>query len=266
MRKTVKKASTGSILADVIYDRVIPDLVRVLAEDKRESPYEMSNTAAFSFQESDVASVVWFVREGKDRQAYELVDRFIRDGFSIRDIYLVLFTECARCLGEMWIRDECSFGDVTLGLAFLHSMIHHYRDDLAMELPKVEGEPTALIAAMPGDTHIFGAAVLEVFLSAAGWQCDIILDGHEASIIRKITDTPFDIACFSVSRREDVNRCKRMIRTARNRSGNPQLKILVGGKVFADITNATEAVGADGFANNALQALEVAAEMGKQAT
>lgn len=240
------------IIARVLHNNVIPSLTKTAGG--------RTGAAAFGYHQSDIAGIVKLLRDGREQEILQTIDGFLSKGSRHYEVYLDVFCECARHLGELWARDECSFSEVTLGLAFLNSLIHRYRHGLGPELPDTRCGKV-FITSIPGDTHMTGAAMLEAFFSAAGWQCDVLLDGKEKDIAKQVSEQVFDIVGISVARSEDISRCKQMVRLVRRNSKNPEIKVLVGGNAFKDNPRAIAAVEADGFSEDALSALIVAEDL-----
>ena len=260
MRDQVRYPPSRVMLASLMHDRIIPSLVgnRKFAGTKLTADVAAPE---FIVSKADIGKVVVHLRRGDETRAIATVESLMFSGCSALQLYLEVLTLAARDLGEMWCADECSFGDVTLALASLHKIAGRYCNHLEQEVPQVTGMNSAFVAAVPGQTHIFGATMLEIFFRAAGWNTAISLDESEASIATHLAAEHYDIVCLSAAHDEDVDLCKRLIRKIRTVSLNRDIHILVGGRPFNERPSFTSAVGADETASNALAALETASRI-----
>lgn len=187
----------------------------------------------------------------------EEVDRFLEQGVSVEEVYIELLAPAARRLGEMWETDECDFVDVTMGLWRLQEVMR----EISLRFPPPaarSGEPrSALFCPIPGDTHCFGAQMIEEVFARAGWQTEVLLKPERRELLDYLARTPVDLIGLTVSRECPAAALSSLIKGIRSVAMNPHLTVLVGGNVINSNPELVAEIGADGTGVDARAALEV---------
>lgn len=245
-------------LAELVHGKIVPDLLRSTNIEKTGKVAWMNTATAYQFHQSDVAALSRHLTEGDTVKAEALVLAFVDDGYLAANTILGLMTDAARDMGELWCSDQMSFADVTIGVAGLHHILKRLDLNLRDELVQLGTGKSIMLAVMPGDTHIFGLSVLESFFRNSGWTTEAAFDASEYELLAKVGAARFDIVGLSVASREDLSRCKQIIKRLRAASLNPELKILVGGAPFLEDIRRAESLDVDGVCLSAPDALETA--------
>jgi methanogenic corrinoid protein MtbC1 len=163
----------------------------------------------------------------------------------------------------MWERDECDFVDVTMGLWRLQEVMR----DIAARAPEDHDNHapprSALFSPMPGDNHQFGAIMIEEVFSRGGWKSDVLIKPERRELLDRLTRERFDLVGLTLARDCPSAAVGNLIKAMRNVSANPNLFVLVGGRMINDNPSVAIEVGADGTAPDALAALELANSMVK---
>ena len=189
----------------------------------------------------------------------EEVDAFLEEGVSVEAIYLDLLAPAARRLGEMWSSDECDFIDVTMGLWRLQEVMREISARVPIpRLPAPDDASRALFASIPGDTHSFGAQMLDEIFARAGWYSVCLAKPERRELIDAISKQPFDVVGLTVSRDCPSSAISNLIKAMRSVSANPHMSILVGGHMINQNPAIVAEVGADGTGADARAALDVA--------
>ena len=197
----------------------------------------------------------------------EYVKTLRADGIPLPTIYLDLLAPSARRLGEMWEHDEASFTDVTIGVCRMHQVLLDFsRCFEPLDKAQVSGR-SALIVPAPGEQHTFGLFLVVEFLRRAGWHCWTGTPATMRDLHRIAKDEHFDVIGLSVSAERNLGRLTERIDRIRDFSVNPDVKILLGGFLFNDQPELAVEHGADGFAKDGRDAVQVlnriCAETGK---
>ncbi len=212
--------------------------------------------------QADISAFTDLVLRGADNAVNAA---FIRhadaDGASISSLFLELLSGSARMLGERWESDECSFVDVTLGLATLHTLLHRYGERLEEEVEPVMDDRAILITPIPGEDHIFAASVVLQFFRSARWRAYSGIGESREAILRSVEDDPPDVIGVAVSAGDKLSDCLDFVGELRSRCPNKAMKVLVGGPPFLEQPSAYRTVGADATAQDAVTALAVAASL-----
>lgn len=186
------------------------------------------------------------------------VESLMAHGISVETIYLNLLAPAARRLGAWWDEDACDFVDVTMGLWRLQEIVNA----LAALIPGVaiiEGaERRALFSPAPGEQHGLGAIIVEEFFRRAGWQTWSAPALDEDELVALTAGRAFDIVGLTVSVERHVAPLEKTIASVRRASRNPDVLILVGGRVFTEQPQLAAQIGADGTAADGQLAVALA--------
>jgi methanogenic corrinoid protein MtbC1 len=158
---------------------------------------------------------------------------------------LDLLAATARRLGQLWVEDEVDFATVTIGVCRLQTVLHRLSDAHAQLNPPQAGFGSVLLASCPGDQHDFGVLLVAEFMRRAGIEVSLKPSALPADIVRAVAMDSFQIAGLSLSREAMIPQLESLIVSIRQKSRNPGIKIMVGGRVFLDQPELAKAVGAD---------------------
>lgn len=194
------------------------------------------------------------------------VERAVRCGAALQDVYLELLAGAARRLGEMWRHDDCSFVDVTIGLSKLHLIVYEFMDDCATVTRKSELNPapetghahSALFATPPSEDHSFGLVLVEDAFRRAGWMTASAPGGAIAEIAGMAQGVWFDVFGLGLSCEGHLEQATRLVRQVRCQSRNQHIKVLAGGRVFAEQPSLAAEIGADMTASRPDDAVRIA--------
>jgi methanogenic corrinoid protein MtbC1 len=194
-------------------------------------------------------------------QIIKQVEGYLSLGYAVESLLTDLLAPVARRLGEWWEEDRCDFIDVTMGLWRLQEVTR----ELVSHVPGAAAGPTmgraAVFAVPPGETHIFGAVILEACFRRAGWVTirSEEADGDWARAL--VAEASVDLVGLSASTDAGMAALPACIRSIRQCSRNRQVKIMVGGAPFLAEPDLAERVGADATAADARVAVSLADRM-----
>ncbi|MEM9279589.1 MAG: cobalamin B12-binding domain-containing protein [Pseudomonadota bacterium] len=250
------------ILADLIRERILPDLIEKSGMKSQQDIHAIDELQNYRFEESDIIAFSEFLMMNDVASSLKIVESHISHGCSAPILVISLLCDSARYLGDLWCKDNVSFAEVTIGMAALHQVLRHLDKHLARELVVSSEEGRSiLLTTMPGDTHIFGISVLESFFRNSGWIVEIEFDVSRSDLINRVSENLFDIVGFSVACSESVDTCKALAAVVRKYSINKNIKIMAGGSSFLRNNRLLSAVGIDATAGGALEALNVASTL-----
>lgn len=254
MKRLLGKTEAQNLINKTISSEVVPKLVRKI--HKQDSDNELTSNT-LPFDDVRVTDFCKLLFNDGSIEAFRQFDTYLAEGFTVTDLFLDLVTKSARKLGKMWELDDCSFGDVTIGMTVLHQIVRSYTTRLSHELERRYLPGSIFLSPMPGQNHVFGAFVLEAFLSAAGWDVNSSFSHTKEDFLQEFSTHEYSIIAISVAYDKDIDDCTTLISNIRNMSLNRRVKVIVGGLPFANNPNLHHQVGADATAQNALQALDV---------
>ncbi|MBI1186161.1 MAG: cobalamin-binding protein [Alphaproteobacteria bacterium] len=184
-----------------------------------------------------------------------IVGELLQRGAPMEAIYLDLLAPAARRLGEYWTEDSASFADVTIALSRLHQVVR----ELSLHGPASEGDAhhgrSAYLMACPGEQHTFGLLIVEEFFRRAGWRTwsDPAATAEEAA--EMVASRRFDVFGMTVSCDARLEQIAPLLILIRSASKNPDLHVLVGGRLFLERPDLVARVGADGAAADGAEAV-----------
>jgi methanogenic corrinoid protein MtbC1 len=199
---------------------------------------------------ADPDRLVALLREGHAAEASAAIEARLRSGAAPQAVMIEDLAPAARRLGRLWDDDICDIVDVSLGLGALHSLLR----DIAPTESAPATAPSILILLAPGETHGFGALMVESFFRSAGWRT---ARSDETRFLVALRREWHDAVGFSVSCDRYVDSLERAVVEARAASRNSRLKVLVGGAIFGDKPELADKIGADLFAADAEAAINI---------
>jgi hypothetical protein len=155
----------------------------------------------------------------------------------------------ARNLGDMVHSNECSDFQLTVALVRLQTAVRSIGSISPWKGSPQTGHRAVLVAPQPGELHMLGAVLDDDVLIRAGWQSQLELPASDEAIQKLVSDNWFDALdlnlSVSISRDYWLERLTETIAKARIASCNPELVIVVGGRVFYDKPALGQSVGAN---------------------
>jgi MerR family transcriptional regulator, light-induced transcriptional regulator len=123
-------------------------------------------------------------------------------------------------------------------------------------------EQTFVSACVGGELHEIGARMVCDFFEMAGWKTYYLGANTPVSgIVKMICDRKADVAGISVTISFNVSAAKEVIRAIRDDARCRDTKVIVGGYPFVIAPELWKTIGADGFAANAADAIELAGRL-----
>lgn len=196
-----------------------------------------------------------------ESRALALVEDLLEGGLSIDQLYVHFFPDAARYVGELWAWDSWSFFDVTVASGQLHRLVHRLRPRFLGARPCAPYTGRIWIGCLPGRDHAFGLQLVAEFLERDGWSVHVGPPFGRRPGAGVVGAARFDMAGLSVSCDDELGQVRREIRGIREASLNASIRVLVGGRVFDGRPKLVEQVGADGYAEDARDAVRVAAAL-----
>ncbi len=164
-------------------------------------------------------------------------------------------------LGEMWKRGEVFLPEVVASAA-IFKMCNAIVEPalLAQRQPGDERAALVLLATVKGDLHDLGKNMVGAMLRTSGFEVtDLGKDVSADTLIEKITELSPQIVGLSALLTTTVPYQETVIRKLEAAGLRDSVKVMVGG---APVTPEwADKIGADGYANNAPEAVEVARKL-----
>lgn len=235
-------------LQTVVAEQLIPRLLSSQNYSARLAAQEISESNPEPFPEFNEFTTA--CREGDSLKVNKIVDALVDQGVVHERLFLELITPAARHLGALWDKDLCSFTEVTCGLALMHQVTYRlgyeFRDG-----PQAEGQQAhVMLCCAPGSMHFLGATIVADLFRREGASVVIEISSTEQELVRAAANEWFDVIGISVALESQLLKLPELIARLRKSSGNPHVKVLLGGPIFMLIDAQPEIFGADAISNN----------------
>jgi len=193
--------------------------------------------------------------KGETQEANRIVNALMAEGLSAERVFLELVTPAARQLGVWWEEDVCDFTQVTCGLAIMHQMIYRLGYESPAG-PREEGDiERVMLACAPGSQHFLGLTIVADFFRKAGAEVVLEISSTESELERAVANEWFDVLGISVAIESQLQTLPSLIQHLRSRSGNPHIKIVLGGPIFLLQELSAQTFGADAIFTDAREAV-----------
>lgn len=216
----------------------------------------LSRTRAIT--DADVEEFTRLSIDGEAHVLLDFVDHCLETGSSVETIYVELLAPAARRLGEYWEEDSQDFVGVTMGLWRIQEILR----ELTLRIPPKSrhghGQRSALFSPMPGEQHSFGTLMVGECFQRAGWDSDVLIDPTQSELNGKLAKRHYDLIGLTVSCDCSTGSLGRMVKTIRAVSSNPNIRILIGGRVINEQPELVGECGADATAIDAPSAVALA--------
>ena len=225
----------------VVCEQVVPVLQRAA---RRRGPIDAEPLAKTAL------SLARLLAAGDEAEAFKLIEtacpRGREDGL---DDLIDLFEPTSRFLGDLWREEGCSEFEVTLALCRMQRALRLTRAGAVPAPGPGNGMPHVLVVPQPGELHALGAALDSEVLAQAGWDVDSDYPGDDAALERLLAEQWYDALDLSLSDALEhgdwLPMVTRTIDRARAASRNPDLIVVVSGRVFREHDEAMSQVHAD---------------------
>jgi MerR family transcriptional regulator, light-induced transcriptional regulator len=206
----------------------------------------------------DVEEFTQLSLTGEAHVLLDFVDNCLTTGSSVETIYVDLLAPAARRLGEYWEEDSEDFVGVTMGLWRIQEILR----ELTLRIPPKSrpghGQRSALFSAVPGEQHSFGTLMVSECFQRAGWDTDALIEPTQSELNGKLAKRHYDLVGLTVSRDCSTASLSRLINTIKAVSSNPNIRVLIGGRVVNEQPDLVEECGADATASDAPSAVALA--------
>jgi len=223
----------------VIAERVVPALHRAARGRGRLKAEPLSLIA------EDLARLLIAEDHGP---ALDLIEQVcLPEGDSLATL-ISLFEPASRFLGDLWQREDCSELEVTLALCRMQLALRRQRAGAVPDAAHAM-VPRVVVVPQPGELHRLGAALDSEVLWQAGWDVHRAFPRDDAALETLLARGWYDALVLAMSdafEHDDwLPTVGRTIDRARQASENPDLVVVVSGRVFREQSAAGTSVHAD---------------------
>ncbi len=196
--------------------------------------------------------------EGKRINAYQVIREALRNGLSIRDLYITIFQPVQYEVGRLWLLNKVSVAEEHFCTAATQSLML----ELYPEIISSHRTGTKLVSACVGpELHEIGVRMVTDFFEMDGWDTWYL--GAAISndqLISAIHERNPDIVALSATMSYHVPKVTELVAAIKEAFPVKAPHIMVGGVPFNAVPDLWRTVGADLWAVNADRAVQVARE------
>ncbi len=196
------------------------------------------------------------VNDGDRKGAMELIMNSFKAGTRIRDLYLNVFQPVQKETGLLWQIGKINVAQEHFNTAVTQLVMSQFYPYMFSPIKK---EKKIIVSCINGELHEIGARMIADLFEMDGW--DSYYSGANTpqnSLISSIEYYKPDVLAVSATMTYNISEVEDLIRKVKQSKDLAKLKILVGGYPFNIAATLWQKLGADGFANNAVDAIKVA--------
>ena len=210
--------ATGGLRVEALAKRVMQELGKKSPAETRERVIETTvwianvTTTVGNYLQSDVLSAL--LKRGVSRDL--IIDCCLPDA--------------ARLLGDGWMKNLRSFGQVSLGTVRIQALLQELSHSRGSRLEEEQTGGLFLIVCQ-GEDHTLGPLILADQLRRKGYSINILIGADEEEIIKTSSNSDFDGIMFSCSGIRAFDEIIKLINKLKDEAENiPPL--VLGGKII----------------------------------
>lgn len=197
---------------------------------------------------------------GGDRfGASEVILDAVAEGIPVRDVYTYVFQRVQLELGRLWQSNRITVAQEHYATAVTQMVM----SQLYPHIFSSEKNGRTLVAAcVGGELHEIGMRMVADFFEMAAWDTHYVgANTPPASIVGAVVSTGADVLALSATMSFHVPEVAEVVEALRSDPHGQGVKVIVGGYPFNLAPDLWRRVGADGFAQDAPTAIEVASHL-----
>ena len=200
-----------------------------------------------------------FLLNGDRHSAGKMIIEAVDNGISVKDIYLHVFQSSLYEVGRLWQENKITVAQehyITAATQLIMSQLYPYISN-----SKKTGK-VLVATSVSKELHEVGVRMVADFFEMDGWNTFYLgANTPTESIIQTIISKKADLVLISATISSHISEVMDLIRTIRRCGECRDPKIIVGGYPFNVDSNLWKKVGADGQAEDAETAIEMAEKL-----
>ena len=196
------------------------------------------------------------VLRGEPDAAVDVVLDEVARGTDAQDILLDVLQPVQVEIGRLWEQGRASVAHEHLCTAVTQLC-------MSMLWPRInagvtDGDRTVLATSVGGEAHEIGIRIVADLLKRDGWRTFYLgADVPAADVVSMLLEQRADVLAVSATMAGHVPAVRRLVEAVRDQPGCAEVKVVVGGRPFLVAPRLAKAVGADGLATDAAEAVGV---------
>ena len=196
------------------------------------------------------------VLRGERDEAVDVVLDEVARGTDAHDILLEVLQPVQIEIGRLWEQGRASVAHEHLCTAVTQLC-------MSMLWPRInagarDGDRSVVATSVGGEAHEIGVRIVADLLKRDGWRTFYLGAGVPASdVVTMLREQRADVLALSATMAGHVPEVRRLVDAVRDEPACADVKVVVGGRPFLVAPRLAKAVGADGLAPDAAEAVEV---------
>lgn len=179
----------------------------------------------------------WALANGYDRLIREVIDPALKE------------------MGDRWVKDGISLAQGYIVAKVVEDIMQKFADQRAASHVQTQTKGPVIMGNIEDDSHALGRKMVVTFLKADGWDvCDMGTDVVPGDFVDKAVEIGAKVIGASAMMYTTAENIKSLRKEIDNRGLTGKIQLAVGGAVFVLRPELVKAVGGDGTAVNALVA------------
>ncbi|MBF0201309.1 MAG: cobalamin-dependent protein [Desulfamplus sp.] len=192
------------------------------------------------------------------RKASAIILEAVESGTAIKDIYLHVFQPSLYLIGRLWQFNIISVAQEHLFTAMTQSIMAQLYPFIMSGL---RGDKKMIATCVGSELHEIGIRMVADIFEMDGWSTLFLGAGTSSkTVVGTIDSEKPHLLAISATMNFHLPNVQNLIKEVKS-SNTPGLFIMVGGGVFNARPQLWQDIGADGFAMDAVHALEVADDL-----
>jgi methanogenic corrinoid protein MtbC1 len=199
------------------------------------------------------ASYLIALLEGDGARASRLILEAAAGGVTVPELCLQVLLPALQEIGRMWQTDEINVAEEHFATSTTKRILAQLRQLAPVRQPNGK---TVLAASVMGNQHDIGLQVVADFFELEGWKVlHLGSDMPIPDLVQAVESYQPDLLTLSVSLHAQLVTLTETIQAVRRGEHGAVVKILVGGRAFAEAPDLAPSLGADGYAADPLAAV-----------
>lgn len=201
--------------------------------------------------------IVQALVQGERHKIMQLGRDVVKSTRDLVDFYLQVLQPAMYTIGEMWERGEIGVAKEHLASALVNRLMSVQYIDLMRTEEEKRGK--VIVSAAANEFHEIGATMVANSLELDGWEVEYLgANVPQDELLGFVSSHKPDILAMSVAMPFNLEAMQSVIQNIAFWPAENRPKIMVGGLAFAGFPKLPEQLGADGYARDCSQAVQLA--------
>jgi corrinoid protein of di/trimethylamine methyltransferase len=197
---------------------------------------------------------------GEPDQAKELAAQALEAGVAPLTAIEEALNPAMEIVGEKYENAEYFIPDLVMSAEAMKAAMAVFEPELIARQEKRQVLGTVVIGTVEGDIHEIGKSLVATMLSAAGFEVhDLGVDVAASAFVKRVQETGANLVGLSALLTTTMRNQEVVIEALREAGLRDEVKVVIGGAPAS--TEWAETIGADAYAENANEAVEVVKQL-----